>query len=1376
MANTPVPDPSTLNSHFEAVVEEILRQREAGHSPDPQRYLDSFPNLATALREFFAAQDLFDGLAPALAPAVRTRLEAATLPMPAAGERVGDFELLEELGRGGMGVVYRARQTNLNRVVALKMIRRGQADDAERARFRVEAEAIARLPHPNIVQIYEVGEHEGMPFLALEHCGGGSLAERLRDATLPPAEAAAVVAALARAMQAAHEQHVIHRDLKPANVLLAGGDAETPLARLTPKVTDFGLARKLDDPGLTQSDVIMGTPSYLAPEQASGRSKEVGPAADVYALGAVLYECLTGRPPFQGPTLLDTVQQVLHSEPVPPSRLQPKVPRDLETICLKCLHKAPDRRYASAAELAEDLGRYLDGRPVQARRVGRAERLLKWVRRRPAAAGLAAALVLLVAGLLVAGWRYQHDQLEQTARKTRDDARQEYVTKEMAAALHTGEHELQELHQALQRLLPDKNHPLSVSVLLSDLKPWQARVQSARALYQQAKKLSGSNPEALARDQKDRLDQFATKVKQAEAQYQIAQQLDSIRLESSAWVDGKFNTAAMGLKAKQVFLKELGLDLGNDPVSVLAAEVKQSPLRHVLVAALDYWAAVAADHDVQQRFLEVARLVDPDPWRDQVRNANTWQELPRLQQLARAAQPQRQTPQILQLLARRLLDKGGRSEASALVQAALLHHPADFWLNFDLGGLLDDPGERVGCYRAALAVRPGTTAVLNDLGNALRVRKDLVGAIACYEMALKIDPKHVPARNNLGSARMEKGDLDGAIKELRHAIQLDRSVANAFCNLGSALAAVGDEAGAIRAFKKAIDVNGQCAAPHYGLGNVYYRKRHLDAAIAAYRQALALDPKYAEAHCNLGSALRDRGDWSGAIAAYRKAIECNPRHAMAHNNVGLALQDKKDLKGAIEKYRQAIALDPGLSEPHNNLGTVLGTQGHLDEAIQEFKKAITLDSKCAGAHYNLGKALSTKGNLDGAILEFRKAIEADPRYLNAHTNLAFALHTKGDLVGAIHAYRKAIELDRKAALLYHNLGTVLLDTKDPNGARKAFAKAIEVDPGFAAAHHGLGVVLSTQGDWAGAVRAYRQAIALDPTLTMPHCKLGRGLMHQGDLAGAIREFKDAIQIDPRDPLPRNCLAAALNARGDLDGAVQEFQKSIEVAPKDLTAYGALGVVLLRQGRFAEARAAALRAAKLVPAGHPLRDYIQKSIRRCEQLLALDQKLAAIQKRQDQPANAAEQLALAVLCQKYKQQYAAAAEFYAAAFAAAPNLEVVQPRRHNAACAAALAAAGKGKDAGQLDAPAKTKLRQQALRWLQADLQHWQQHAKSSGIPGTPGRAALQTVVKKLSHWQADPDLAGVRDAKALAQLPDGERQGWQTLWADVAELLQKAKK
>ncbi|HLJ93916.1 MAG TPA: serine/threonine-protein kinase [Gemmataceae bacterium] len=295
--------------------------------------------------------------------------QAIREPASIAWPCIPGYEILGELGRGGMGVVYRARQVSLNRIVALKMILAGgHATAQDLARFRTEAEVVARLQHPHVVHIYEIGEQNGLPFFSLELCAGGSLASSLEQTPLPPTDAAKLVETLAQAVHVAHQAGIVHRDLKPANVLLASDGM--------PKITDFGLARKLNEVGQTASGAVMGTPSYMAPEQAGGRTREIGPATDIYALGAILYECLTGRPPFQAATALDTIMQVVAEEPVPPRELNPTSPRELEAICLKCLEKHPQKRYPSAAALAEDLARFREGEPVTALQSGLIDQLV----------------------------------------------------------------------------------------------------------------------------------------------------------------------------------------------------------------------------------------------------------------------------------------------------------------------------------------------------------------------------------------------------------------------------------------------------------------------------------------------------------------------------------------------------------------------------------------------------------------------------------------------------------------------------------------------------------------------------------------------------------------------------------------------------------------------------------------------------------------------------------------------------------------------------------------------------------------------------------------------------------------------------------------
>jgi WD40 repeat protein/tetratricopeptide (TPR) repeat protein len=429
---TPNPSPPSAREHrLSEVLAAYLQAVDAGPAPDRDVLLARHPDLATDLRAFFANQDVVARVAdplrqpPAACPAVTQAVGDRVAPLLGTTLRYfGDYELEEEIARGGMGVVYKARQVSLNRVVALKMILAGQlATPQDVQRFHAEAEAAANLDHPHIVPIYEVGEHQGQHYFSMKLIEGGSLAQLSpRTAVRGLVE---IMISVARAVHYAHQHGLLHRDLKPANVLLD--------TNRQPHVTDFGLAKHLHEgPSLTQSGTVVGTPSYMPPEQARAE-KGLTTAVDVYSLGAILYELLTGRPPFRAATPLETVLHVLDTEPVGPRQLNPRVDRDLETICLTCLEKDPQRRYGSAEALADDLQRWLDGEPISRRPVGRVERLRRWCQRNPVVSALAAACVLVFvsgfAGIFIQ-WREAEAARREAAEKAADEAR----AREMAVA------------------------------------------------------------------------------------------------------------------------------------------------------------------------------------------------------------------------------------------------------------------------------------------------------------------------------------------------------------------------------------------------------------------------------------------------------------------------------------------------------------------------------------------------------------------------------------------------------------------------------------------------------------------------------------------------------------------------------------------------------------------------------------------------------------------------------------------------------------------------------------------------------------------------------------------------------------------------------
>lgn len=699
--------------HDDRVLRLVEEAIESGRTPDDvcASCPDLLPAVRQRLREYQSLQVRLDDLLPDRAAAVDDASDGARAPLPV----LPGYEILSTLGVGGMGIVYLARHVTLGRYVAVKMLLAGPfARRIERERLLREAKALAALRHPNIVSVHDVGEVEGRPYFTMEYMEGGPLAERLSGQPKAAAEAARITFTIAEAVACAHAQGIVHRDLKPANVLLAADG--------TLKVSDFGIARSAESgPTLTHTGARLGTPSYMAPEQALGRVREVGPATDVHALGAILYELLTGRPPFRGATPADTERQLLHEDPAAPRLLVPGLPRDVETICLTCLRKEPHRRYATAHALAEDLQRFLRNEPIAARPVGPVERFGKWVRRHPVhTAASAAAIVALGAVLSTVLW---------TASQ----------------------------RAAIERAVADD---LAEVVRLEHASDWRA----ARNTLERAKTRLGA---AAGRHG---LAQHAAAI---ERELDLVDRLAAMRFERAAAQKVHFDQAEWWQRYRGLFA-DAGLLRDGDTAEAFAARVAASPARSALVGAMDDWYICAHRGEQFAWLVEATRLADPDPaWRDRARNVATLKDLKALAVLADEAVVATQPVTLLLTVAGTLT--GDEPESMSLLRRTQAAHPSDFFASLALAEALGAKGDAdaIGFYRAALALRPEAGAVHIQLGHELKKRERIDEAIDCFQRAVSLDPNGLTGLSNLALSLLQRGRFAEAAVHAEVAARLD---------------------------------------------------------------------------------------------------------------------------------------------------------------------------------------------------------------------------------------------------------------------------------------------------------------------------------------------------------------------------------------------------------------------------------------------------------------------------------------------------------------------------------------------------------------------------------------------------------------------------
>jgi eukaryotic-like serine/threonine-protein kinase len=999
---------------------------------------------------------------------------------------VPGYEIVDRLGEGGMGVVYKARQVGLNRLVALKMIRGGsQARPEHLLRFSIEAEAVARLRHLNIIQIYDIGEVDGSPFVSLELLEGGSLTDRLGGTPQAGRRSAELLETLALAIVAAHEAGIIHRDLKPSNVLFA---ADGVL-----KVTDFGLAKRLESDDMhTVTGQVMGSPSYMAPEQARGHTRNIGPAADVYALGAILYEMLTGRPPFKGETPIETIRQVIDDEPVPPSQLVPRLPRDLETISLKCLNKEPHKRYTSAQALANDLRRYVNGEPIKARPTPFWERGAKWARRRPVTAlSLFAGAALAVCGIVsaVAYDRY-------TSR--RDVANFEKNSDRYSAALAKKDRnpdgaliDLNALRSTIAEQ-PTSQDELAARVfkLIDEIEKQKAeqhvRDEDSRRLseFLEGKQLAfthdtgftgtglSSSREATRAAARAALDVFGTRATPDSWALEALPASFSVE-EKNQVRDGCYELLLILAEAVDQPTESLRL---LDAAGTLRAPDKTYHLRRASYLAKTGDAPGAEKEQSVAAATPLATPVDHFLAGYEDFKRQNYAPADRHFQFTRLRQPDHFWARCLSGLC--VLQLGQHQLAWDRLSECIRIEPDNAWLHVWRGlasmqlaarAANDEKDDHfqlaLGDYDRVLellAQKPDNLlrlVLLMNRGSLFVQHADWDKASADFQAAIGLDASRSEAFEGLAAVYRRQHKPDEAIEQFSRAIALQPGKAALYRARAEAMldrkAPTADErAKALSDLEQAIRLEDKAnlvlARDHTRRAKLLYDAEQLREALAACDAALGVDRDYKEANLLRIQVLLDLKRYDAVIRSCDRLLAKDKTLAAVYELRGLARALEKDFAGAIEDDTQAIALEPGRAVLFLRRGGLYLVSDTPKLALPDFQEAVRLAPTNADALFGQAAALVRLGQHREAVADADRALGLGPRtgqslysaariYARAGAVAGAQVRTKGrESISLVEQYQ-----DRGTALLREALKRL------PAGERAKFWREIvqsEPDP------------------------------------------------------------------------------------------------------------------------------------------------------------------------------------------------------------------------------------------------------------------------------------------------------------------------------------------
>jgi serine/threonine-protein kinase len=1203
-----------------------------------------------------------------------------------------------------------------------------------------EARIGGQLQHPGIVPVYELGRFPDLrPYFTMKLVKGRTLAEHLKarpDLSHDRARFLTIFEQVCQTVAYAHSKGVIHRDLKPGNVMVgAFGEVQVMdwgLAKVLSRPADGGGTAVLSSPatGTDGQTGVIGTPDYMPPEQARGEAEAVDERADVFGLGGILCTVLTGKPPFVAAAADELLQDVAAGK------------RSKEAARARIA--AAVRRKAENGDLSETFAR-LDACGADADSVTLAKACLApRPEDRPRDAGVVAARMADYQAAMQE--RLRKAELERVAAEAR--AAEERRRRRAQLALGA---------------------TLLLLIAVGGGGAWWT-VQERQARAAEALRLQAKADAATQRA----LDEARLLLDQARS--------------DPLGEAGQFDRALTAARQAEEVARTGGASAESEQqaralVEVVQAERDDNQRDRRLLTDL---TAVRGPREGPQFRTDdegfVVVLAEPST-EDQFQAAfRAWDaafDVDRLSTAEAAALLQRRPrPVVTEVIA--ALDEWASERRRRGASAAAWRRVTD------LAAMLDETGSRRAELRTLMArddVQEGR-ARLRELAETTDAAGEPVLGLLTLLQALRAAGEDALAEQVLRSALRARPrevvlyDALGKLLERRRPPRW-REAAECFAvaralrpELGEALAYAlvrsGQATEGFALYDQLVVERKDNPWLHGRRAFALTQQGRYDQGEAAAREAVRLLPEYPTAHNTLGTALGGQGRWNEAEPSYREAIRQKADFAEAHYNLGVALHHLRRYKEAEGADREALRLRPDYPEAHVNLGAALEEQGRHREAEAEFRRTIRLKPDFAPAHYNLGNSLDHQGRRKPAEDAYREAIRLNPDFARAHASLGDTLYRLGRLKEAEDAYREAIRHKPDLARAHDGLGSVLGSQGRNREAEAALREAIRLKPDFAQAHNNLGAALHQQGRYKEAEAEFREALRFKPDYPSAHNNLGAALDRQGRHAEAEKSLREAVRLKPDYVEAHDNLGMAVGSQGRLKEAEASHREAIRLQSDYAKAHCNLGHVLREQGRFVEALASMRRGHTLGNARPNWRYPSAGWVRECEHLVEVDRKLSLVLQGTAEPAGTAEYLELARLCQKYKKLPVAATRFYADAFAADPKLadDPTQQHRYNAVRCAGRAAGAQGDDAVRLPDKATQMLRRQALSWLRADLVALARLAQG-------GATDRQTVRQRVAQQQQEPDLASLRDAPALAKLPEEERKQWSQLWDDAAALLMR---